>query len=209
MEVFWRLPINRIPPPSPANLTNGNGNVTHPRLPQTDPSKFCGTRTSGRSCPTITECDPEWRKTKQTANILRQVIFAQNFAFLPHILRLVEDKSFGCNFFCTNFDADGKSFAFFLLTFRSTFHEASYDIWDRTTHMIESKARGTTRWKLTRRWKLVSWDIKAKIRCSAHFLPASMFCEMFFILPSDASTKIPPQRRQSHNDHIVNSSDSF
>ena len=186
MEVFWRLPLNRIPPPAPVNLTNGN--VTHPKLPQTDPSKFCGTRTSGRSCPTITECDPEWRKTKQTANILRQVIFAQNFAFLPHILRLVEDKSFGCNFFAQTLTQTANLLRFFLLTFRSTFHEASYDRWDRTTHMIESKARGT------RRWKLVSWDIKAKIRCSAHFLPASMFCEMFFILPSDASTKIPPQR---------------
>ena len=117
MEVFWRLPINRIPPPSPRQPHLTNGNVTHPKLPQTDPSKFCRTRTSGRSCPTITECDPERRKTKQTANILRQVIFAQNFAFLPHILRLVEDKSFGCNFFCTNFDADGKSFAFFSSNF--------------------------------------------------------------------------------------------
>ena len=143
-------------------------------LPQTDPSKFCGTRTSGRSCPTITECDPEWRKTKQTANILRQVIFAQNFAFLPHILRLVEDKSSGCNFFAQTLTQTANLLRFFLLTFRSTFHEASSDRWDKTTHMIESKARGT------RRWKLVSWDIKTKIRCSAHFLPASMFCEMFF-----------------------------
>ena len=146
MEVFWRLPINRIPPSSPANLTNGNGNVTHPMLPQTDPSKFCRSRTSGRSCPTITKCDPEWRKTKQTANILRQVIFAQNFAFLPHILRLVEDKSFGCNFFAQTLTQTANLLRFFLLTFRSTFHEASSDRWDKTTHMIES-ATGTKRWK--------------------------------------------------------------
>ena len=173
MEVFWRLPINRIPPPSPRQPHLTNGNVTHPQLPQTDPSKFCGTRTSGRSCPTITKCDPEWRKTKQTANILRQVIFAQNFAFLPHILRLVEDKSFGCNFFAQTLTQTANLLRFFLLSFRSTFHEASYDRWDRTTHMIESKAR--------RRWKWISRDIKAKKRlCSAHFLPASMFCEMFF-----------------------------
>ena len=131
MELFWRLPINRIPPPSPANLTNGNGNVTHPRLPQTDLSKFCGRRTSGRSCPTITKCDPERRKTKQTANILRQVIFAQNFAFLPHILRLVEDKSSGCNFFAQTLTQTANLLRFFLPTFRSTFHKASSDIWDQ------------------------------------------------------------------------------
>ena len=172
MEVFWRLPINRIPPPSPRQPHLTNGDVTHPQLPQTAPSKFCGTRTSGRSCPTITECDPEWRKTKQTAHLLRQVLFAQTFAFLLH-------KSWGSNF-CV----------FLSLTFSSTFHGASSDRWDQDNSNDWVKSNRNEEMKMNYlRYQSQKNDYVEHI-----FSPPQCFVKCFFILPSDASTKIPPQR---------------